>query len=338
MSDPNRSDRVHILIVDDEPDIRELIREGLKTAGYECFSAGDGYEGLKVLEEKPIDVVISDITMPRMNGIEFARRIRESYDADVILVTGYIETYSYDQAMELGVSDFLQKPIGLNELMLRLRRVLRERSNIKERDRAETELRQSLEKLRTVMESVVETMALVIEKRDPYTSGHQKRVALLAEAIAEEMGLPQEQIQGIRLAGMIHDIGKIAVPAEILSKPGVLTDLEIRMIREHSQIGHDVLEKIDFPWPVAEMVLQHHERIDGSGYPRGLLGSDICLEAKILAVADVFEAMVSHRPYRQALGFEAAIGEITRNRGILYDPGAVDACAAVVTRDQFKLK
>jgi putative two-component system response regulator len=242
MSDQNQHDRVHILVVDDEKAIREVMQEGVEKAGYECYSASDGFEGLMILAEKPIDVVISDIKMPGMNGIEFARRIKEKHDADIILVTGYVETYSYDQAVDIGVSDFLQKPIGINELVLRVRRVLRERTNIRERKRAEAELRESLEKLKIVMECVVETMALAIESRDPYTSGHQKRVALLAGAIASELGLPHDQIQGIRLAGMIHDIGKIAVPAEILSKPGRLTELELRMIQEHSRIGHDILE------------------------------------------------------------------------------------------------
>ena len=162
--------------------------------------------------------------------------------------------------------------------------------------------------------------------RDPYTAGHQRRVTQLAHAIANEMGLPEERIEGIRMAGLIHDLGKINVPAEILSKPGTLTELEYGLIQMHPQIGHDVLKTIDFPWPVAQTVLQHHERMNGSGYPQGLSGEDVLLEARILGVADVVEAMASHRPYRPPRGIDKALQEISQNRGILYDPEVVDIC------------
>ncbi|MCJ7685628.1 MAG: response regulator [Desulfobacteraceae bacterium] len=315
----------HILVVDDEETLRYLIREGVEKSGYGCSVASDGLEALKILEEKGADVVISDIMMPGMDGIELATRIKEEHDADVILITGFIDEYSYDKVIEIGVSDFLEKPIGIDELILRLRRVLRERTNIRERNRAEEELRDSLKKLRTAMESTVEALVLAIEKKDPYTSGHQKRVATLAGAIAKEMGLPQDQIDGVRMAAMTHDIGKNAIPGQILSKPAELTKLEMGMIEEHPQIGYDILKGIEFPWPVAQMVLQHHERTDGSGYPQGLLGDEIYLGAKILGVADVVEAMVSHRPYRASLGLDSAMDEISKNRGILYDPDVVDA-------------
>ncbi len=160
--------------------------------------------------------------------------------------------------------------------------------------------------MRAVIESIVEAMALAIEKRDPYTSGHQRRVASLADAVAREMKLPQDQVDGIRIAAMLHDIGKISIPGEILSKPGRLTEPEMAMIREHPQTGYDILKGIEFPWPVAQIVLQHHERMDGSGYPRGLSGEEIHLGARILMVADTYEAMVSHRPYRASRGSEKA--------------------------------
>lgn len=325
MNNEKEHGQPHILVVDDEETLRYLIREGVERSGYGCSVASDGLEALKILEEKGADVVISDIMMPGMDGIELAKRIKEEYDADVILITGFIDEYSYDKVIEIGVSDFLEKPIGMHELILRLRRVLRERTNIRERNRAEEELRDSLKKLRTAMESIVEAMGLAIEKKDPYTSGHQKRVATLAGAIAKEMGLPQDQIDGVRMAAMIHDIGKNAIPGQILSKPAELTKLEMGMIKEHPQIGYDILKGIEFPWPVAQMVLQHHERIDGSGYPQGLLGDAIYLAAKILGVADVVEAMASHRPYRASLGLERAMDEISKNSGILYDPDVVDA-------------
>jgi putative nucleotidyltransferase with HDIG domain len=160
-------------------------------------------------------------------------------------------------------------------------------------------------------------------------------VAHLAGAIAAEMGLEADRLQGLRVAGLLHDIGKMLVPAEILSKPGRLSKIEFDLIKVHSQVGADILEKINFPWPVAQIVLQHHERLDGSGYAAGLTAPDILLEAKILAVADVVEAMASHRPYRSALGIEKALGEISTNRGILYDEDAVDACVRLFREKQF---
>ena len=325
MNNEKEHDQPHILVVDDEETLRYLIREGVERSGYGCSVASDGIEALRILEEKDVDVVISDIMMPGMDGIELAKRIKEEHDADVILITGFIDEYSYDKVIEIGVSDFLEKPIGIEELILRLRRVLRERTNIRERNRAEEDLRDSLKKLRTAMESIVEALVLTLEKKDPYTSGHQKRVATFASAIAEEMGLSQNQIDGVRMAAMIHDIGKNAIPGQILSKPAKLAKLEMEMIKEHPQLGYDILKGIEFPWPVAQMVLQHYERIDGSGYPQGLLGDEIYLGAKILSVADVVEAMASHRPYRAALGLDRAVEEISKNSGILYDPDVVDA-------------
>lgn len=325
MNNEKEHGQPHILVVDDEETLRYLIREGVERSGYGCSVASDGLEALKILEEKVVDVVISDIMMPGMDGIELAKRVKEEHDADVILITGFIEEYSYDKVIEIGVSDFLEKPIGMHELILRLRRVLRERTNIRERNRAEEDLRDSFKKLRTAMESIVEALVLAIEKKDPYTSGHQKRVATLAGAIAREMDLSQDQIDGVRMAAMIHDIGKNAIPGQILSKPAELTKLEMGMIKEHPQIGYDILKGIEFPWPVAQMVLQHHERIDGSGYPQGLLGDAIYLGAKILGVADVVEAMASHRPYRASLGLDKAMEEISKNSGILYDLDVVDA-------------
>ncbi|MFH0913752.1 MAG: HD domain-containing phosphohydrolase [Chloroflexota bacterium] len=180
--------------------------------------------------------------------------------------------------------------------------------------------------LQKAMEGVIYAISLVVETRDPYTAGHQKRVAELARAIAREMGLSEWCIKGLHIAGLLHDVGKIAVPAEILSKPGKLSQYEFSLIKNHSQVGCEILEKIEFPWPVTSVILQHHERLNGSGYPQGLGGKDILLEARILGVADVVEAMSSHRPYRPALGLDSALREITEHRDILYDADVVDAC------------
>jgi PAS domain S-box-containing protein/putative nucleotidyltransferase with HDIG domain len=208
--------------------------------------------------------------------------------------------------------------------------------DITDRKQAETDLHQSLKKLRLTLKSAIDALASAIELRDPYTAGHQERVTRLACAVAAEMGLAEERIEGIQIAGLIHDIGKLYVPAEILSKPAKLNELEYSMIKMHCQVGFTILSKIDFPWPIAEIVHQHHETINGSGYPQGLAGKDILLEARILCVADVVEAMSSHRPYRPALGVPAALDEISQKRGILYDREVVDACLKVFSERNFK--
>jgi len=198
--------------------------------------------------------------------------------------------------------------------------------DISERKQAEEKLNDTLESLQRAIETTIQVMIATIERRDPYTAGHQKRTADLGMNIAREMGLAKEVIEGIRLVGSIHDIGKISTPAEILNKTTLLNELEDALVRHHTSSGYEILKNIDSPWAMAEIVHQHHERLDGSGYPRGLQGEEIFLEARILAVADVVEEMSSHRPYRPALGIEEALAAIEANSGVLYDPQAVDAC------------
>lgn len=190
----------------------------------------------------------------------------------------------------------------------------------------EDRLRAALEKLRHAMNGTIQAISMILETRDPYTAGHQRRVSDLAHSIATELGLSEEQLDAIRIAGILHDLGKIAVPAEILTKPTSLTSAEFDLIKSHSRVAYDILKTIDFPWAVADIVHQHHERINGSGYPQGLKGDQILLESKILAVADVVEAMISHRPYRAGRSLEAALAEISQYKGKLYDPEAVEAC------------
>jgi len=209
--------------------------------------------------------------------------------------------------------------------------------NISGRKKAEQELRESWERVRRTLAGTIQAISTTIEMRDPYTGGHQRRVALLAEAIAREMKLPEAQIEGIKFAAEIHDIGKIYVPAEILSKPTKLTNLEYTIIKTHPQAGYDILKNIEFPWPIAQIVLQHHERINGSGYPNALKNGEILLEAKILAVADVVEAMSSHRPYRPSFGLDKALEEIQLNRGRLYEPEVVDSCLKLFKEKRFSL-
>jgi PAS domain S-box-containing protein len=210
--------------------------------------------------------------------------------------------------------------------------------DITDRKQAGEELREALVSLRKAFGATIQVLVSAVEIRDPYTSGHQIRSAGLARAIATEMGFTKERIDGIRMAGSIHDIGKLSIPAEILSKPTKLTNIEFSLIKEHSQRGYEMLKDVESPWPLAEIVYQHHERMDGSGYPRNLKGDDILMEARIMAVADVVEAMASHRPYRPGLGIGAALEEIEKNKGVIYDSAAVDTCLRLFREKGFQLK
>ncbi len=211
-------------------------------------------------------------------------------------------------------------------------------NDITDRKKAEQELHDILDSLRKAVNTTIQVMASAVETRDPYTAGHQVRAADLARAIATDMGLSQDKIDAIRLAGSIHDIGKLSIPAEILSKPTKLSEIEFSLIKEHARKGYEMLKNVESPWPLAEIVHQHHERVDGSGYPKNLKGEDILIEARILAVADVVESMASHRPYRPSLGIEAALNEIAKNSGIFYDKIVVDACLKLFREKNFQLK
>jgi len=210
--------------------------------------------------------------------------------------------------------------------------------DLTEQRRAQRELKENFDRCRNALDEIILAMAATIGVRDPYITYHQKRVTTLACAIAKKMGLPEEQVEGLRLAATIHDIGKVYVPTEILSKPSELSDVEFKLIETHPLVGYEILRNVESPWPIAQIVHQHHERIDGSGYPQGLSGEDIILEAKILAVADVVEAILSRRSYRPARDLEEAMTEISINRGVLYDPEAVDACVTLFSENDFNFE
>lgn len=220
-----------------------------------------------------------------------------------------------------------------SELMLVNKQLKQE---IVERKLAEYKLKQSNNQLENNLDEMVRAMSLTVEERDPYTAGHQRRATELAVALAREMGLSAHQCKGLRMAGLIHDMGKIAIPAEILSKPGGLNNVEFQLIQRHPQVGYDILKQFDFPGAVDQIVLQHHERLNGSGYPQGLAGDNILLEARILCIADVVETIDSHRPYRPGRGLEVALEEIRKNRGLLYDPHGVDACLHLFKSNNFQ--
>jgi len=246
--------------------------------------------------------------------------------------------------LEFGADDYIAKPFKSQELLARIEALLRVKRLYDGLKQTEDELRGSHAQLRRTYDETVHALATIAEKRDPFAVGHQQRVTRLACAIAKEMGtcpgrqvqgLSEEQIDGIHMAGLIHDIGKTSVPVEVLAKPIPLNDLEDGLMKTHSQVGHDILKTIEFPWPVAQIVLQHHERLDGSGYPAGLSGDDILLEARILAVADLVDIMTSRQSLRVALSIDEALEEISQNRGVLYDSQVVDACLKLFTEKGF---
>jgi len=218
---------------------------------------------------------------------------------------------------------------------MRSRRI---RANLKERNIALAALQENLAKSQRAMVAIIQAIATAIEMRDPYTSGHQQRVAELACAMGAELDLTEHDLFGLRMACVLHDLGKITVPSEILSRPGGLTDLEYGIIQSHVQAGYDIIKNIEFPWPLREIIVQHHERMDGSGYPNALKGNEILMEARILAVADVIETISSHRPYRPSLGLNRAVEEISTNRGVLYDPEVVDVCLSLFKESKFVFK
>jgi len=338
-----RGKMLKILSVDDEKPVRELVAQFLGMSGFECFIASNAEEAKSILRnQKDIGLIVSDIKMPGESGLDLIRYVRKEYpDVAAVMITGVNDLLVAEEALSIGVYDYIVKPFGRNELLISVFNALRRREleieNRRHTEELEEQVRERTAQLSMAMEGTIQALARVVEWRDPYTAGHQQRVAELASAIGSEMGLPKDLVDGIRMAGFVHDIGKIAVPSDILNKPGRLSEGELSLIKEHPKVGYDILKDIDFPWPIAQSVLFHHERMDGSGYPQGISGDEILLEARILAVADVVEAMSSHRPYRPALGIDAALEKIQEDKGISYDPQVVDACIKVFKEKGFKL-
>jgi putative two-component system response regulator len=324
-----------VLLAEDNSDLRTYIQTMLTKLGHEVAVAPDGLEAWEAARKNPPDIIVSDIMMPQLDGYELLRLIKETPGTrhiPVILITAKSDLDARLKGYEHGADDYLTKPVQVRELDARIRNLVAGRqlqvavARVEEMKTRVDERQQGLEKLRRTLEGTVRAVAMVIEMRDPYTAGHQRRVADLARAIGAEMGLADDRLDGLYTAGTIHDIGKINVPAEILSRPTKLTEIEFGMIMTHVQAGYDILKDIEFPWPVARMVLEHHEKMDGSGYPNGRRGDELLPESRILAVADAVEAISSHRPYRPALGIEVALTELVSKRGIYYDHEATDAC------------
>lgn len=325
------SDSEYILAVDDTPASLRLLTDILTSEGYEVRSAINGELALSAAITEPPQLILLDINMPGMDGFEVCSRMKQYSglaDVPIIFVSALSELTDKIKGFEIGGVDYVTKPFQREELLARVNTHLELyhlRYSLEAMVWKRTEsLMNSEHRLKKNLLESVTALATMVELRDPYTSGHQRRVAQLADAIAREMELSENMIEGVNLAAVVHDIGKISIPTEILTKPGKISDLEFGLIKQHPESGYEVLKEIDFPWPIAEIILQHHERIDGSGYPNGL-SDDILLEARIISVADTIEAMASHRPYRDSLGIGRALEEIVNGRGTKYDPDVVDA-------------
>jgi putative two-component system response regulator len=337
-----------ILIVDDEPSIRKTFLKFLSNEGYETFAAESVNEAFDFLEKENFDLVISDIIMPKVSGIELLKKLKAKHkEVPVVIMTVEPALETATQALKKDAFDYLTKPVDKETLLKVAKHALAqkqlhdeknilEKENEKYREELERLVIKRTQALEGALKSTIETIASVMELRDPYTAGHERKVGNLAVAIAIKMNLSSEITDCLYVAGYLHDIGKMAVPAEILSKPSALTDTEFEMIKSHVAHGDDILRKVKMPWPVAEVAYQHHERLDGSGYPNGLKADSIRIESKIMAIADVIEAMTSHRPYRAGLGLDVALGEIKENAGTLYDEKVVKATVALFREDNYE--
>jgi putative nucleotidyltransferase with HDIG domain len=327
-----------VLLVDDDVNILHAYKLILRKK-FRVLTATSGSEGLALMEsEGPFALIISDYKMPQMDGVEFLAAAKTiAPETFRIILTGKSDLETAVEAINRGnVFRFLTKPCPSDRLIATITEAINQYNLVvNERKSLEEQLNKYSSK---VIKDFLQAVSSLLVNRDPYTAIHQERVAELAGAIARKLGLPHKQIDAIEMSASVHDIGKMFVPAEILSKPGKISDIEYALIKTHSQVGCDILKSIESPFPIAKIVLQHHERQDGSGYPAGLAGKDILLESRIIAVADVVEAMSSYRPYRPSLGLDTALQEIIENKNILYDPDVVDACISVINDDQFNFR
>ncbi|MGB3480024.1 MAG: HD domain-containing phosphohydrolase, partial [bacterium] len=329
-----RSNVIKILMIEDNLDDYKLFKKMIarvKETTFEIQHVADLKTGIQHLMKEHIDIVLLDLNLPDSKGLNTLKKTHsKAPGVPIIVLTAHKEEDLAVKAIREGAQDcFIKGQVNRNLLVRSIRYAI-------ERKYAELELKHSFGKFLYVLEETINTLASIVEMRDPYTAGHQKRVSQLAQAIAKEMDLTDEQTKGIKMAALIHDLGKIQVPEEILNKPKRLSDREMKIVQTHPGAGYEILRTIQFPWLITQIVHQHHERINGSGYPKGITGKDTLLESKILAVADVVEAMTSHRPYRPAPGLEKALEEIMQNKGKLYDPDVVDTCIKLFKNKDFK--
>ncbi len=338
-----------VMVVDDEPGMRRSLGAFLRNDGHDVREAEDVQSALAHMETFEPDVVVTDIIMPGLSGVDLLSRVHERNSAiAVVLLTGEPNVETASEAVRQGAFDYLAKPILKAALLAVVTRAARAKAqldinknlleeNERYRDQLEALVETRTGELSAALRGTIGVVTQTMETRDPYTAGHQRRVAGLSLALATELGLPEAIREGVEMAALVHDLGKIATPAEILSKPTRLTKVEFLLMKEHPLAGYKILRHVQFPWPIADIIVQHHERLDGSGYPAGLQGDEIRQEARIIGVADVVEAMASHRPYRAALGVDVALEEISKNRGRFYDPEVADACVRLFREKGYAL-
>ena len=332
------NDKSKIFILEDELITAESIKASLTRNGYTVTGiARSGETALQELEKNPAHLVLVDIRLKgEMDGIETARHITGRFGIPVIYLSAFADKEILEKVKQTESYGYLIKPFNDKELSSNIEIAIYKHNSERLVRESEEKYRELSDKQRRTLRGIIEAMAIVVETRDPYTAGHQQRVSELAGAIAREMESPDDMLEGTIIAAGIHDIGKLGVPSELLSKPARLNEIEFQLIKTHSKIGYDILKNIDFPWPIAEIVYQHHEKINGTGYPRGLTGKDILMESRIITVADVTEAIASHRPYRPQLGIDIALKELTACRGVLYDADVVDTCIKLFNKKDFR--
>jgi putative two-component system response regulator len=323
------------LIVDDEPSVRRSLARMLAAQGFTCLEAGTGKEGLEVLDQTgEIPLIISDMRMPELDGMGFLEAVRERFpDSSVIMLSGISETTTAVDCLHLGAADFLLKPISLGELQARVTRALEKRALVLQnrfyQQHLERQVQEQAQRIQELFLQGVQMLARALEAKDAYTRGHSIRVSRYAVATADRLGFVGVGLDGIRLGGELHDIGKIGTREAVLHKPGSLTAEEFRQIAEHPALGERMLSPLAHESPdVLRIVRSHHERLDGAGFPDGLRGENIPIEARIVAVADAFDAMTTRRPYRESRPPEEAMWELRRVAGTQLDPEAVEAFVA----------
>jgi putative two-component system response regulator len=332
--------KAKILVVEDERIVALDINNTLNKLGYDVPAlVASGDEAIQAVKRTKPDLVLMDIVLEGdIDGIEAAEVIRHRYGTPIVFLTAYADEETLRRVKHIEPFGYILKPFQEKELFSTIEIALFKHGLEKKRRRERDKIRRSSRKMLTSYEAAVSSLSEAVEMRDPLSAGHQKRVARLACSIAEEMGLKDKAIVGIKLAGLIHDVGKIRIPVDILRKPAHLNDDEYGMMKEHPKAGYDIVKGVDFPWPIADMVVQHHERLDGSGYPQGIRDEDMLLESRILAVAEVIETMMVHHTYQPALDENAVLSELIRNRGILYDPQVVDACVVLYKEKKFRFE
>ena len=324
---------IKLLFVDDDTELHPLFKHSFtkKMPGekYELLMIDSAPKALEIIRSTPgIDIVLCDVNMPEMDGLTFLSEIKKIDPIiKVIMISASQDISNIRKAMNKDAFDFIIKPIDFEDLEATLTKTYDYIVNQREAKRA---LDHSMEMIQKTLEQTIQVISTIGELRDPYTAGHQLRVAQLANSIAKELNCTEEQCYWIYVAGLMHDIGKICIPTEILCRPGGVSLHELELIRDHADAGYQILKGIEFPWPVADIVHQHHERLNGTGYPLGLKAEGIRIEAKIISVADTVEAVSSFRPYRPAMGIEKGLEIINKEKGSLYDEEIVDACNRVI--------